>query len=292
MGSVSPASTVILRAQPCQRPGRGRAGPRRQGSTYPFSPLLMNFCTSFTPRRSCLCLVAAREARREGLSENRGVRDRTAPPPSPGPSRQRRRTFPDALEQLSGEFAGRERLRDGVQEVELLPVRELRRRLRLGRRLRLLPRHGRHRPNPLPGRAPQRGRDTRPTALRQPIGTALAVTDRRNGQWRAVFGASPGHELRPPFPTLGSRPSPGSSRGPSPSSGPLPVPGLDPVPVAVPVPVPAPLLDPVPVPIPLPVPVLSPVEVPVPVMVPVPVPVSGRPGQASTRAFIGCGQCG
>lgn len=72
-----PAGTPVSAAGLGAARGRGRG----QRGTYPLSPLLMNFCTSFTPRRSCLCLVAAREPQREGLSENRSVRGRTAPPP-------------------------------------------------------------------------------------------------------------------------------------------------------------------------------------------------------------------
>lgn len=44
---------------------------RGRDSAYPFSPLLMNFWTSFTPRRICLCLAAARESHREGAAPPR-----------------------------------------------------------------------------------------------------------------------------------------------------------------------------------------------------------------------------
>lgn len=217
---------------------------RGQGTTYPFSPLLMNFCTSFTPRRICFCLVAARDPRREGLSETRSVWGRTAPPPRPGPCPPpRHQTFPDALEELSRELAGRERLRDGVQEFELLPVRELRCRLRLGRRLQLLPRHGRSGPLPLPGHEPRRAQETRPGERHQPIGNSSGL----DGQLRWPMAKRrlnhPGHAV----PSPGPNPSSSSGPTPSPTSGPLPV--------------------------------------------PIPAPVSGRPGQASTEAFIGCGQC-
>lgn len=79
MGCVSPASTMILQSKARLR-GRTRCavpGWRSQGNAYPFSPLLMNFWTSFTPRRICLCLAAAREAHREGLRRRRPV------PPGP-----------------------------------------------------------------------------------------------------------------------------------------------------------------------------------------------------------------
>lgn len=125
-------------------------GQRGRGSTYPFSPLLMNFWTSFTPRRICLCLAAARESHHEGAAPPRPVPSRPGPSrlarslPCPGPGASR--TFPDALVELARQLAGGERLGDGVQVVELLPVRALRSSLGRGRRLRLrllLPRHGR-----------------------------------------------------------------------------------------------------------------------------------------------------
>lgn len=63
-----------------QQPSRTVPWQHSRSSTYPFSPLLMNFWTSFTPRRICLCLDAAREAERQG--------ERAAPPP-PAPAQPR-----------------------------------------------------------------------------------------------------------------------------------------------------------------------------------------------------------
>lgn len=61
-----------------------RQGQRGRDSAYPFSPLLMNFWTSFTPRRICLCLAAATESHREG-----------AAPPRPNPTPAMPRCRPD-----------------------------------------------------------------------------------------------------------------------------------------------------------------------------------------------------
>lgn len=113
-------------------------------------------------------------------------------PPSRGPGTSQ--TFPDTLVELARQLAGGEGLGDGVQVVELLPVRALRSSLRLRRRLRLLlPRHGRApSPLPLPGHArPTRG-NYPPPGLCQPIGNPL---------WRYPPTAPANGERRLPAPS-------------------------------------------------------------------------------------------
>lgn len=78
-------------------------------------------------------MAAARQAPYEGL---RGP----GRPPCPAPGT--RHTFPDTLVELARQLARGERLRDGVQVLELLPVRELGSGLRR-RLLLLLARHAR-----------------------------------------------------------------------------------------------------------------------------------------------------
>lgn len=101
----------------------------------------------------------------------RGLRRHGPGPPPPCPGA--RQTFPDTLVELARQLTGGERPRNGVQEVELLPVRELRRPLGLRCPLRLLlPRH-------CPAAERFRFRSTHSTAgesdsstpLRQPIGS-------------------------------------------------------------------------------------------------------------------------
>lgn len=148
-------------------------------------------------------------------------------PPSRGPGTSQ--TFPDTLVELARQLAGGEGLGDGVQVVELLPVRALRSSLRLRRRLRLLlPRHGRApSPLPLPGHArPTRG-NYPPPGLCQPIGNPLwryPPTAPANGERRLPAPSPRPPGLLPRLPCSprprGSRPGPRlPPRHPSPRAG-------------------------------------------------------------------------
>lgn len=111
--------------------------------SYPFSPLLMNFWTSFTPRRICLCFDAANQTRDFFLAQTETAPARSPPtPPRPhlrrfhSPSRlsgsaSNAPTFLDAFVKLARQLAGGQRLRDRVHVFQEFLVRPFRGRLDL-----------------------------------------------------------------------------------------------------------------------------------------------------------------
>lgn len=178
MGSVSPASTAILKGKTRVR-GRSRAGAAGPGLLHlPLLALVDELLHLLHAAADLLVLGRCKRGNASGGCANRpGPARSQALGPSPRPPRFPRclppspsRTFPNALVELPRQLAGGERLRDGVEVPELLPVRQLRGRLR---RLRLLlPRHSLALP---PATSASGARAARPPrAERQPMGARPA----------------------------------------------------------------------------------------------------------------------